>query len=333
MKKKSPIALRIISLVLLIGWMGLIFYLSNQTAGQSSGLSRGLIKQALSIIMPDIGEEQLIHYTSALQFIVRKSAHFSLYAILGVLSFTSFVTYESITFYLRVAISFVISAAYSVSDEYHQTFVDGRSGEIRDILIDSAGALTGIVFALIIYKIFRSIKKKRSGKMKKKQYMELVDTLGYRLNKEKRRNDELTEENSSLNAQLLELKNRIRALEKAQAPAVPVIEEEEIITEASVESVPIKEEPILTDGITQGSKIIGKIVLSSAKYCNDLTALGASENAKELVNLILGRTEVAKGEILRLSALDINPNERLLAMERELNSAEDYFKSVMAQKS
>ena len=31
--------------------------------------------------------------------------------------------------------------------------------------------------------------------------------------------------------------------------------------------------------------------------------------------------------------LDINPNERLLAMERELNSAEDYFKSVMAQKS
>ena len=61
--------------------------------------------------------------------------------------------------------------------------------------------------------------------------------------------------------------------------------------------------------------------------------MGAAPNAKELVNLILGRTEVAKGEILRLSQSVLDGEEMLAAMEREYNEAEDYFKSVMAQKN
>ena len=38
-------------------------------------------------------------------------------------------------------IAAVISVAYAISDEYHQTFVDGRVGSVRDVLIDSAGVL------------------------------------------------------------------------------------------------------------------------------------------------------------------------------------------------
>jgi VanZ family protein len=34
----------------------------------------------------------------------------------------------------------VITIAFAISDEYHQTFVPGRDGNIRDVLIDSAGA-------------------------------------------------------------------------------------------------------------------------------------------------------------------------------------------------
>ena len=90
---------------------------------------------------------------------------------------------------------------------------------------------------------------------------------------------------------------------------------------------------MLSVGIELGAKIIGKIVLSSAEYCNRLTEMGAAPNAKELVNLILGRTEVAKGEILRLSQSELDGEEMLAAMEREYNEAEDYFKSVMAQKN
>ncbi len=163
--------------------------------------------------------------------------------------------------------------------------------------------------------------------MKKKQYMELTQQLSQRLNGEKQRNEELSEENSALNKQLAELRDRITALENVK------VTEPEIT--AAEEPLPIEastKEPELSEGIRDGAKIIGKIVLSSAEYCNKLTELGANPNVKELVNLILGRTEVAKAEILRLSALNIDPKERFSAMERELSEAEDYFKSVMAQK-
>ncbi|MFM9128035.1 MAG: VanZ family protein [Solirubrobacterales bacterium] len=34
-----------------------------------------------------------------------------------------------------------ITVAYAISDEYHQSFVDGRVGSVRDVLIDTAGVL------------------------------------------------------------------------------------------------------------------------------------------------------------------------------------------------
>ena len=244
----------------------------------------------------------------------------------------TFATYYSLKLGVRFILSLSVSVLYSVSDEYHQTFVSGRSGELRDILIDSLGALTGIIFALVIYKIHKAIKNKGSKKMKKKQYIELTDTLTQRLNVEKKRSEELKEENSFLNKELSQLKERIIALEK-QIEEKPTETEIEAVQEVE-EKIPEKtpDEPSLSDGISDGAKIIGKIVLCSAEYCNRLTGADASANAKELVNLILGRTEVAKAEILRLSALQIDPAERRAAMERELNEAEDYFKSVMAQK-
>ncbi len=331
MKNKSPIAWRIVSLILLIGWMGLIFYLSHQNADNSSQMSSGLIEGLIKFFFPDISNNTLESIVESLQFIVRKTAHFVIYAILGIFSFMTFITYESINLSLRLALSLSVSMLYASGDEYHQTFIVGRSGELRDIFIDSLGALTGIIFALIIYKISKAIKSKGRKKMRKKQYAELTDTLTQRLNMEKKHSEELEEENSLLNRELSALKERIIALENQAEQKNSEVTNEPIAETEIPEK--IINEPSFSDGITAGAKTIGKIVLSSAEYCNRLTGACAGENAKELVNLILGRTEVAKGEILRLSALQIDPADRQLAMERELNEAEDYFKSVMAQKS
>ena len=332
--KKSPIALRIISSMLLIGWMGLIFYLSHQNADDSSLLSGGLIEKVIGFLFPNMGGETLTSLIESLQFIVRKGAHFTIYAILGVLSFITFVTYNAMPIALRSFLSFLVSVVYSISDEYHQTFVKGRSGEIRDVLIDSAGALLGIILSLVIYAIHNAIKERGSSKMRKKQYIELTESLTNRLRSEKQINDELRAENEALNKQLAELREQIVALSKTEKTVVdaePIAIKPQTVAEPEKKTVSFGEIE-LSDGVNDGAKIIGKIVLSSAEYCNKLTDVGASENAKELVNLILGRTEVAKGEVLRLSNLDIDPKERYLAMERELNEAEDYFKSVMAQK-
>ena len=345
-KKKSPVALRIISVLLLIGWMGLIFYLSHQNADDSSLLSGGLIKKVASFIFPNLSSDSLENLVASLQFIVRKGAHFSLYGVLGVLAFVTVITYSKIHLAVRVFISFLISAFYAMSDEYHQTFIKGRSGEIRDVIIDCSGALLGILIALAIYGLRNVIKNRRSGKMKKKQYIELTEELTSRLRAEKRLGAELREENNALMEQLKELRTRVAVLERCAQPDVkPVASVISITPESPVVSESVKipqpvevlkpieyEEVDLSDAVSEGAKIIGKIVLSSAEYCNKLTGVGAGQNTKELVNLILGRTEVAKGEILRLTALDIDPKDRLAAMEREQNEAEDYFKSVMAQK-
>lgn len=342
MKNKSPIPFRIISAVLLIGWMGLIFFFSHQTAAESGDLSGGLIESAVRFFFPSASQSFITQVISSAEFWVRKLAHFCIYAVLGALGFLTFVSYTSIPFALRCFFSLLMSVLYSMSDEYHQTFISGRSGELRDVLIDGAGALTGILFCAFIYGLIIHIRKKRKSKMNKKQYIELSQDLQERLHVEKNitkelkiENSKLTDENNDLNAQLNQLRGRIAELEKAAAEEVVQIEEVtcEVTEDKPEEPKAEVSEPKLSDGMSAGAKIIGKIVLSSAEYCNALSGAAAPQNAKELLNLILGRTEVAKAEILRISALDIPREEKLAAMEQELTAAEDYFKSVMAQKN
>ena len=49
--------------------------------------------------------------------------------------------------------SFLFSVLYASSDEFHQTFVVGRDGNIVDVLIDSSGTLVGILLSSIVYSL------------------------------------------------------------------------------------------------------------------------------------------------------------------------------------
>lgn len=331
--KKSPIPLRIISPILLLLWMGLIFCFSGQTSVQSDAVSVGLIETVIKFFMPSISPEILKSIVAVSNFFVRKGAHFSIFAILGVLSFLTVITYKKLHLFWRFLIALFISALYATSDEYHQTFISGRSGELRDVLIDSAGALFGILICLIIYSV-------RISKMKKKQYIELTNELQKRLHNEKLKTEELQSENKELSDELAALNSELFSLREKLSELEQPSNSEKNIQEEVIDTVPMPEvsdnepitEPELSVEVIDAAKIIGKIILSSAEYCNKLTSLGADQSVKELVNLILGRTEVAKAEILRISALQIDQKTKQAAMESELNEAEDYFKSVMAQK-
>ncbi len=309
--------------------MGLIFYLSSQTSNQSSQLSGGLIRRVLTFILPNADEAFLEDAVSGLQFLVRKGAHFSAYTVLGILSFCTLITYKPCLF-LKTLGSIIIGVGYSVSDEYHQTFVSGRSGELRDVIIDSAGVALGVILSILIYGLARAIGKRKANKMRKKQYIELTEGLQQRLRKEQAKSEELTSQNQSLakeisqlNLKLKEISAKLEDMGKKDEPT----EENAIADEPTEEKKAIN----LPDEVEYGAKAIGKIVLSSAGYCNELTAT-PRENAKELVNLILGRTEVAKAEILSLSKAECDLQAKKSAMDREIIEAEDYFKSVMAQK-
>lgn len=129
--------------------------MSAQTADDSSDTSRDLIFFLAKIFVKDfenltaVAKEELI---SSLQFIIRKTAHFSIYAALGFFSYLSVITYKKISFNFRTVSSCLFCLLYAVSDEIHQYFVPGRSCEIRDICIDFCGSLVIISVLTLIAK-------------------------------------------------------------------------------------------------------------------------------------------------------------------------------------
>ena len=52
------------------------------------------------------------------------------------------------------------NCTYAISDEVHQLFVPGRAGQVRDVLIDSAGSLLGIIIIMSFEKLLIKINKK-----------------------------------------------------------------------------------------------------------------------------------------------------------------------------
>ena len=90
-------------------------------------------------------------------FAVRKTAHFMEYLVLGSCLLSAVREWRpegtgqiDMTSLIREGLlSWGIAAAYAVSDEVHQIYVPGRSCELRDVVIDSCGALLGIVLTAL----------------------------------------------------------------------------------------------------------------------------------------------------------------------------------------
>jgi len=81
-------------------------------------------------------------------FVIRKIIHFSEYLVLFLLFYRSFRNTSKLSKTKMVAYSFFLAVIYAISDEYHQTFVSGRTGKIFDIGVDSAGSAFGAVLVL-----------------------------------------------------------------------------------------------------------------------------------------------------------------------------------------
>ena len=79
-----------------------------------------------------------------------------------------------------------------------------------------------------------------------------------------------------------------------------------------------------------GAKIIGNIIVESAKYTDMITA-NPCENTKDLINLIMGKSEICKSEILTIALGELDYQTKCELMDSQLTDALDYFKSVLAQ--
>ena len=151
-------------IILAIIWMGVIFMFSAQVSDESKSSSnkvtRAVVNTVISIKKENISEEKRQKIIEDKTFIVRKSAHFTEYFILGLILILYLQTKEKLApKYIILAIIFC--TLYATSDEIHQLFVDGRSCKIMDILIDTCGSSLAILGFTSIYKLTTNLKKQK----------------------------------------------------------------------------------------------------------------------------------------------------------------------------
>ena len=143
--------------------MVLIFIFSAQDADESSKTSSRFTKYAVRIFYSDYDsqppeiQKEMWDKTS---FMIRKTAHFSIYTLLGLCA--SFAVGKRKLFTLKSLGVVLFGFMYAASDEFHQNFVKGRSCEFRDMMIDTGGVTTGMLISLIIMVIIAFIALKHS---------------------------------------------------------------------------------------------------------------------------------------------------------------------------
>ena len=141
--------------MLVIAWMVFIFVFSSADGDASQGMSDGFIASLAALFNPDfdqLDQAAKLAYIENWSFPVRKLAHFSEYAILaGLISNLLWQVWRlrgrDAFKIVLFACAWILSAVFAMTDEFHQLFVDGRSGQWFDVGVDSCGALLGAALA------------------------------------------------------------------------------------------------------------------------------------------------------------------------------------------
>ncbi len=181
---------RIILGILIIIWMITIFLFSNQDGMESENTSDIITNRLVNeTIENNIEIEENVDntnneninnsvnvakynyefemYKGEVRLVVRKSAHFIIYLVGGFLLFNFFRTYN-ISLRNQIIYAILGIILYASSDEFHQLFVNGRTARVEDVLLDTLGAIVGILLNLICLKIVYKIKNKKDKSIENK---------------------------------------------------------------------------------------------------------------------------------------------------------------------
>jgi VanZ family protein len=154
---------KLILLFFVLLWMILIFFFSSQPYGSQdlkpwlqSVLSFERIPRYLYYIQLKYGGHLIsinsLGLAGFVEFFIRKSAHVTEYAVLGVLAFQSLRMILP-RFWGLSLISISLCYLYAVTDEYHQSFVADRTPLFADVLLDTGGAALGILLFILLSKV------------------------------------------------------------------------------------------------------------------------------------------------------------------------------------
>lgn len=148
-------------------WMLLIFHFSDQKAvvsGKTSGRLTGRIAEGINEVFHLDWEKDTVEaFAEQLEHPVRKMAHMTEYAILAWILLGNCMQYPF--FQKKCGLwAWLGASLYAATDEFHQLFIEGRSGELKDVLIDSMGACAGLLLAWAVICIVKKRQKRKKRK-------------------------------------------------------------------------------------------------------------------------------------------------------------------------
>ncbi|MDD6811925.1 MAG: VanZ family protein [Lachnospiraceae bacterium] len=153
--------------ILALFWMCIIFSFSAQEKEESSEVSEAISYRMVSstgiLFHLHLDEEQVQKIAAAIENSVRKTAHMAEFGILAVLLYIWLGKWPYTTGRKSV-MSATFAVFYAASDEIHQLFVPGRAGMVKDVLIDSIGAVLGILVFLGVKKCISFLWNRRKYK-------------------------------------------------------------------------------------------------------------------------------------------------------------------------
>lgn len=132
-----------------ISWMVLIFWFSSMPASVSDEKSHFVI-----YVFNLLGLNLNGMFGDLANFIVRKCAHFSEYFIFYLFLYNAY--RDNFSKKKALILSLASVFLYACTDEFHQLFVPGREGRLRDVLIDTTG---GTLSMIVCYFLLSPTKK------------------------------------------------------------------------------------------------------------------------------------------------------------------------------
>ena len=166
------VTVAVILVLLFVVNLAVIYAFSAESGEESGSRSAGITATVVRVLYPNFDEfeeEEAQRVLTSTHHFVRKAAHFSEFALLGVLSaaillfLSACVPPLKIKIWMTLLFPPLFCLLYAVSDEVHQIF-SGRGPRVTDVLIDFGGAVTGVFFAHVIAFVIRTLHRRRKEK-------------------------------------------------------------------------------------------------------------------------------------------------------------------------
>ena len=152
-KSQTSMCFRVIIFILTAGMIAFAFIHSSMPADLS-----GEESESVMIVLQNI--LNFLGFNAELtDHIVRKAAHYTEYMAIGMLLVSCAYSFSRTKPYRSYSQILLAGLATAVCDETIQLNVAGRSGQITDVLLDFSGVITGAAFMMLIYIIYRKIRK------------------------------------------------------------------------------------------------------------------------------------------------------------------------------